>query len=212
MIDVPHQMNRTRRSVGDRVLEVGEAHVVTIGQAYPTDAADLWDALTNSERIPRWFLPVSGDLRVGGRYQLQGNAGGTVLSCDPPREFTATWRFNGAVSWIEVRVFDDGVDQSRFELAHIARADDDIWRQYGPGAVGIGWELGMCGLAVHLRTGAVVDPARFEKWSMGEDGKRFVTEAADGWGQAAVAAGLDPEWSRAAAERSRAFYIGEAQN
>src|SRR5689334_23616439 len=114
MIDVTHQMNRTRRSVGDRVLEAGEAHVVTIGQAYPTDAADLWDALTNSERIPRWFLPVSGDLRVGGRYQLEGNAGGTVLSCDPPREFTATWEFNGAVSWIEVRVFEEGVDQSRF--------------------------------------------------------------------------------------------------
>ena len=31
------------------------------------------------ERIPRWFLPVSGDLRLGGRYQLEGNAGGEVL-------------------------------------------------------------------------------------------------------------------------------------
>lgn len=212
MIDVTHQMNRTQRSVGDRVLEAGEAHVVTIGQAYPTDAADLWDALTNSERIPRWFLPVSGDLRVGGRYQLEGNAGGTVLSCDPPREFTATWEFNGAISWIEVRVFEDGTDRSRFELAHIAHGDNDFWRQYGPGAVGIGWELGMCGLAIHLRTGDVVDPARFEQWSMGEDGRRFVTQAAVGWHEATVAAGLDPEWSRAAAERCRAFYLGEPQN
>ena len=50
MIDITHQMNRTRRSVGDRVLEVGEAHVVTIGQAYPTDAADLWDALLQMPR------------------------------------------------------------------------------------------------------------------------------------------------------------------
>ena len=34
------------------------------------DAAidDVWDACTNPERIPRWFLPVSGDLRLGGRY------------------------------------------------------------------------------------------------------------------------------------------------
>ena len=31
-----------------------------------------------------------GDLRVGGRYQLEGNANGTILTCDPPREFTAT--------------------------------------------------------------------------------------------------------------------------
>ncbi|MCV7158364.1 SRPBCC family protein [Mycolicibacterium brisbanense] len=212
MIDVSHQMNRTRRNVGGRVLEAGEAHVVTIGQTYPTDAEDLWDALTNPERIPRWFLPISGDLEVGGRYQLEGNAGGTVLSCDPPREFTATWEFNGAISWIEVRVFDDGAERSRFELAHIARADDPIWQQYGPGAVGIGWELGMCGLTIHLSTGERVDPAAFEQWSMGEDGRTFVTEAAEGWHRAAVDGGLDPQWARAAADRCRGFYLGESQN
>ena len=27
--------------------------------------------------FPRWFLPISGELRLGGRYQLTGNAGGT---------------------------------------------------------------------------------------------------------------------------------------
>src|SRR5690348_9465302 len=39
-------------------------------RTYATDQADLWDALTNIERIPRWFLPVTGELKVGGRYQL----------------------------------------------------------------------------------------------------------------------------------------------
>src|SRR5882724_8555264 len=29
-----------------------------------------WDAMTNAERIPRWFLPISADLRLSGRYQL----------------------------------------------------------------------------------------------------------------------------------------------
>ncbi|OBC00944.1 hypothetical protein A5784_19010 [Mycobacterium sp. 852013-50091_SCH5140682] len=212
MIDVTHQVNRTCRRVGDRVLEAGEAHVVTIGQAYPTDVADLWDALTNAERIPRWLVPVTGELEVGGRYQLEGNAGGTVLSCDPPREFTATWEFDGAVSWIEVRVFDDGEDGSRFELAHIARAEDPIWQQHGPGAVGIGWELGLCGLAIHLGTGAAVNPADFEVWSRGADGRTFVAEAAEGWHQAAVDGGLDPQWARAAADRCRGFFLGESTN
>ena len=103
MIDVTHQINSVRRSVGARTLEAGEARVVTISQAYDTDAADLWDACTNIERIPRWFLPITGDLRVGGRYQLEGNANGTILTCDPPREFTATWECGGDVSWIELR-------------------------------------------------------------------------------------------------------------
>jgi hypothetical protein len=47
MIDVNHQINAVRRAVGTRVLEAGEARVVTVSQSYPTDAADLWDACTD---------------------------------------------------------------------------------------------------------------------------------------------------------------------
>ena len=108
MIEVDHQINEVRRTVGGRVLEAGEARVVTLSQSYATDAEDLWDACTNIERIPRWFLPITGDLQAGGQYQLEGNANGTILTCDPPREFTATWEYGGGVSWIEVRVTHEG--------------------------------------------------------------------------------------------------------
>jgi hypothetical protein len=36
-------------------------------------------------------MPISGDLRVGGRYRLEGNASGTIERWDPPRSFAATW-------------------------------------------------------------------------------------------------------------------------
>lgn len=85
MIDVQHQLNAVRRSVGRKTFEAREARVVSVSQTYDTDAADLWDACTSIERIPRWFLPVTGDLQLGGRFQLEGNASGEVLSCDPPR-------------------------------------------------------------------------------------------------------------------------------
>ena len=68
MIDVQHQLNEVRRSVGRTTFEAREARVVSVSQTYPTDAADLWDACTNIERIPRWFLPITGDLQVGGRF------------------------------------------------------------------------------------------------------------------------------------------------
>ena len=139
-MNVNHQINAVRRTVGPRVLEAGEARVVTISQSYDTDAADLWDACTNIERIPRWFLPITGDLKVGGSYQLEGHASGTILTCDPPRDFTATWEYGGDVSWIEVSISSEGPDQARLELEHIAHVDDDTWRQFGPGAVGIGWD------------------------------------------------------------------------
>ena len=70
--------------------------------------ADLWDAVTSSERIPRWFLPITGELKVGGSYQLEGHASGTVLSCDPPKSFTATWEYGGNVSWVDVNISGDG--------------------------------------------------------------------------------------------------------
>ena len=102
MIDVQHQLNAVRRSVGRKTFEAREARVVSVSQTYDTDAADLWDACTSIERIPRWFLPVTGDLQLGGRFQLEGNASGEVLSCDPPRTFTTTWEAMGATSWVEV--------------------------------------------------------------------------------------------------------------
>ena len=70
MIDVTQQINAVRRTVGTRVLEAGQARTVTISRTYGAAIEDVWDACTNAERIPRWFLPVSGDLRLHGRYQL----------------------------------------------------------------------------------------------------------------------------------------------
>ena len=90
MIDLSQQINAVARQVGARVLAAGEARTVIVSQTYAAAVDDVWDACTNPERIPRWFLPVSGDLRLGGRYQFEGNAGGTIERCDPPRsvEFT----------------------------------------------------------------------------------------------------------------------------
>jgi uncharacterized protein YndB with AHSA1/START domain len=206
MIDVQHQISAVERQVGSRTLAAGEARVVTVVQRYPSPIDDVWDACTNPERIPRWFLPVSGELRVGGRYQLEGNAGGTVESCDQPHSFTATWEYGGEVSWIEVRFTAEG-DRTRFELQHIAHVDDERWTEFGPGAVGIGWDLGLMGLAEHLRTGAAVtDPEKVQAWYGSADGIRFMTESSEAWYTAAVAGGADEAAARAAADRATAAY------
>ena len=69
------------REVRSGIRDGAPTKIAIARRIYPADQADLWDALTNADRIPRWFLPVSGDLRVGGRYQLEGNAGGVVERC-----------------------------------------------------------------------------------------------------------------------------------
>ena len=63
-IDVPTVVGAVVRSVETRMHEGREAKVVIAARDYDTDIDDLWDALTSKERIPRWFLPISGDLRL----------------------------------------------------------------------------------------------------------------------------------------------------
>lgn len=204
MIDVTHQISAVRRSVGSRVLEAGEARVVTVSQTYAADVEDVWDACTNPERIPRWFLPISGELRLGGRYQLEGNAGGTVERCDPPKGFSATWEYGGEISWIAVSLTPEG-EGTRFTLEHVAHVDDQRWAEFGPGAVGVGWDSGLLGLAQHLATGATVPPEA-AAWVTSPDGIRFMTESSEAWRAASVAAGTEEAAARAAAERTTAAY------
>jgi uncharacterized protein YndB with AHSA1/START domain len=205
MIDVTEQISAVRRQVGSRVLEAGEARVVTITRDYPAELADVWDACTSAERIPRWFLPVTGELKEGGSYQLQGNAGGTVTRCDPPHGFDATWEFGGDVSWIELRLSDAGGGRTRFQLHHIAHVDDERWSEFGPGAVGVGWDSGLLGLSEHL-TGGQLDPTKALEWVASEEGRRFMAESSEAWYEASVAAGTDPAAARAAADRTTAAY------
>lgn len=207
MIDVAEQINAVSRKIGSRVFGPGEARVATISQAYDTDVDDVWDACTNPERLPRWFLPLTGDLKVGGKYQLEGNAGGTIERCDPPKSFFATWEFNGMVSWLEVRVAPETDGRTRLELEHTAHVDDDLWTQYGPGATGIGWDLALLGLANHLAPGApAVSPENAEAWAVSPEGVAFATAAAERWRVAHVESGTDEETAKAAAARVTAFY------
>lgn len=202
------------RTMGTRADEAGEISVQTIGQTYATSVEDLWDAVTNAERLPRWFAPVSGDLVLGGRYQVEGNAGGTIQTCEPPTGFSATWEFNGVTSWIAVTIRVDG-DGARLELEHTAVVDPDneeqaaFWAQFGPGATGVGWDLSLLGLGLHLGGGAGMDPVAAETWAVSPEGVDYISRCSMAWGEAAVAAGTPRDQAEAAAARTTAFYTGQ---
>jgi uncharacterized protein YndB with AHSA1/START domain len=208
-IDVDHQIKAVQRTVGARTINAAHAHVVTFSQSYDTDPADLWDAVTDIERIPRWFLPISGDLKLGGSYQLEGQANGTVLTCDPPKNFTATWEYGGNVSWIDVSINGDGPGRARLTVEHIIGADDEIWREFGPGAVGMGWDSMLLGLAIHLGTGESIDPAFGQQWIGTGDGRRFLMLSGEAWHGANIDSGADPAAARASTDRCVKAYLGE---
>ena len=83
---------------------------------------------------------------------------------------------------------------------------DDIWAQFGPGAVGVGWDLGVLGLAMHLVTGEANDAAEFAAWTASPDGVAFVAACSERWVDADIAAGADPSVARAAGARTKTAY------
>jgi len=206
--DVPRQIGAVTRRVETRLHEGRPARVVVATRAYHTTLDDLWDAVTSKERIPRWFLPVSGDLHLGGRYQLQGNAGGTITRCEPPRVVGMTWEFGGEVTWLEVTLEPTADGHSVLRLEHVAHVTDARWDEYGPGAVGVGWDSALLGLGHHVESGATVDPRAAMAWLGSENGREFVRHTSDDWCRASIAAGTDAAAARAAAARTTAAYTG----
>lgn len=208
---VDQQVDAVTRSLVTSERDSTPTRVATISQRYDTTVEDLWEACTSAERLPRWFAPVTGDLRLGGRYQVEGNASGTIEACEPPRSFSATWEFGGQTSWISVRVDPDG-DGARLTLEHAAPADAmvEFWERYGAGATGVGWDLAFLGLARHLATGANV-PAEAQGWEATDEGSRFITAASAEWAKASIDAGEDRSWAEAARDRTTAFYLGQEE-
>ena len=208
-LDLFHHLGASARAVTRREHQGRPARVVVATRAYNTDVDDLWDALTTAERIPRWFLPVSGELRLGGRYQLEGNAGGEVIACEPPRRLGVTWEMQGEASWVTVTLSPAAEGWTTLTLEHVAIVPEEFWSQYGPGAVGVGWELGLLGLALYLGAkDAPFDKEAVQAWTMSPSGLDFARGAAKAWGEAAIVGGDEAEAARAAAARTAVFYTG----
>jgi uncharacterized protein YndB with AHSA1/START domain len=157
MIDIANQLNAIHRQVERQPTAdgAGEHVSVLLRRSYDTTAQDVWDAVTDPDRMKRWFLPVSGDLRVGGSFQLEGNAGGEILTCEPPRLLRVT--FGDPNSIVELRLTAQGDGATVLELEHTVPIEI---AQSGAGAmwVGPGWDGALLGLGLFLRGEAVGDP------------------------------------------------------
>jgi uncharacterized protein YndB with AHSA1/START domain len=205
-IDIGRQLGTVTRGVTDRTVDGKSAKATTVSQTYKTSAEDLWDAVTTADRIPRWLSPIEGDLRLGGRYQLKGNAGGTIQVCEPPRHLKVTWEYGGGMSWVEAWI-EPVAAGSRLTVEHLALVDDH-WKKFGPGAAGVGWDLMLAGLDRHLGSGTGVNPDEAMAWMMSDQGKAFIRHSSDSWCAADIAGGTDPATANTAAAATVKAYTG----
>jgi hypothetical protein len=94
-------------------------------------------------------------------------------------------------------------------LLRHAVGDDDRWATYGPGAVGVGWDLTLLHLALYLPTGASVDDP--EAFAASREGLAFMRRSASGWGTAHAAAGAQAAIASNAAARTSAAYAPDPE-
>ena len=99
--------------------------VVVFDRRYATDAADLWQACTDPDRLARWFAPVSGDLREGGDFTIHFDDADTprcrLVSCEAPTRLVWEWPVGEVATVVTVEVAPDA-DGARLVLRH-ARLD-----------------------------------------------------------------------------------------
>jgi uncharacterized protein YndB with AHSA1/START domain len=83
-----------------RVSRRGELFGLSFERIYSSTPEDVWEAVTDAERLARWMAPYRGDLRLGGRWEALDSEGsvfswGTVSECEPPRRFVTSWEYEG---------------------------------------------------------------------------------------------------------------------
>ena len=186
MIDIAEQLKAIHRQVGEGADEtIG----VLLRRTYDAAAADVWDAVTDPDRLKRWFLPVSGDLREGGRFQVEGNAGGEVLTCAPPKLLRLTW--GAETSIVELRLTEDADERTTVELEHTV---PKAIAGSGAGAlyVGPGWDGAFLALGLFL-AGDV--PEDFDPVAAADapETQRFNLGSIDAWTSAVRESGTATE-------------------
>ena len=180
---------------------------VTLSCDLKTVIDPLWVAITHKDVLEKWFQPVTGELKLGGRFQIQDNAAGSVVSCQSGESYSITWEFAGDVSWVDVSLVALEHSSVRLSIAHTMNFSEH-WTHYGPGATGVGWELSLYGLAFFLLH---PDEQKFDEMEFvsSQLGKSTIEQSSEGWTQADITSGTPAEHAQQAAHRTVAFYTGD---
>ncbi|MDG4831543.1 SRPBCC domain-containing protein [Solwaraspora sp. WMMD1047] len=209
MKDVLEELAAARRAMGTGRVPAGDAYTIELRRRYDAQVDDVWDAITSPERLGRWLKPVTGDLRPGGKFELDGGEHGEILRCEPPRLLKVSWLYGpDADAWpgtseVQVRLAPDPTGGTEFELIHAAYVDEPLFPTYGPGAGGVGWDLALLALAGLLAGGETVGHEVAQK---SPEGREFIRRSAAAWGEAHLAAGGEPGHVAAAVEATTTFY------
>ncbi len=127
----------------------GELRAVHLDRVYDTDITDLWSALTDRDRLARWFARVDGELALGAAFRIlfdeEQTTDGTVLACREPDHLRISWTSDGeSESYVRV-------DLSTVEEGTRLRLDHTRLPLSGAAGYAAGWHTYLDQLAADLR-------------------------------------------------------------
>ena len=134
-----------------------------------------------------------------------------MQECDPPRGVRHHVGHGGETSWVVVSLTPQGADHTLLEVVHGVVVPEGFWTLYGPGAVGIGWDLALLGLARHL-PGEESLSHENTAWMGRPRGSRVRGCGNDAWAEANIQGGAGRAGVAAGAEQTLAFYTAPAGN
>jgi len=141
-------------SGGVRILgSLGSADgfgIVRMEDRFDTDIDDVWSALTEPERLARWYGEIEGELRVGGAFRARLHASGwegtgRVEECEPPRRLLVVSKEpdESNEDSTEVTLTGDG-DQTVLVVEQRGLPQELLW------AYGAGLQIHVEDLAAHI--------------------------------------------------------------
>lgn len=208
MVQSNVEIQGVNRTVQSSTVDDQPAVAVAMVQL-STDVHDLWSAVTKIERIPRWFAPITGNLDLNGRFQIEGNAAGTITRCEAPHAYDTTWEYGDGISWLKVRTARVRSGKAQLTISHIAHPDEH-WEQFGPAAVGIGWDPSLLGLHEYLINNTSI-PTERTVWGTSPEAAEFMAGSGEAWIAADIARGENPDDATRRGKSTIGFYTGTSE-
>jgi uncharacterized protein YndB with AHSA1/START domain len=131
--------------------------VVRLNATYESDVETMWSALTDPQRLAKWYGTVDGDLREGGAFTAVVLASGwdgrgRIDACVPQRKLEVTvWEEEGAEHVVAAELIADG-DTTHLALEVRGLPLDFVW------AYGAGWQVHLEDLGAHLAGRETLNP------------------------------------------------------
>lgn len=174
--------------------------VLTLTTNLDLSPAQVWPLLTRPGELARWFGPVTGELREGGRFEAPGGVHGRIIEVEEPHRLALSWALAGGEDPLLIRLDPEDDGTTLLRLRHTALVDVDEFERTGPGAIAIGWELALLALASETDgwrsscLNAVPTPTR--EWQRGTQAAAYLRAWSVRWAAEAIAAGVDEGTAR----------------